>query len=93
MAAGSDLRLVDLQEIGPHYVRTLAAWRQRFLGNLEQVRRLGFDERFIRLWTYYLCYCQAGFQERYLGDAQLLLAKPLNRSRPAQERLAAPDAR
>ena len=93
MAAGSDLRLVDLQEIGPHYVPTLDAWRQRFLGNLEAVRRLGFDERFIRLWTYYLCYCQAGFQERYLGDAQLLLAKPLNRSRPAQERLAAPDAR
>jgi len=88
MAGASDLRVVDLQEIGPHYVYTLAEWRRRFLGNLEQVRRLGFDERFIRLWTYYLCYCQAGFQERYLGDVQLLLAKPFNRSAPARERLA-----
>lgn len=88
MAAASDLRVVDLQEIGPHYVPTLAEWRQRFHANLAQVRALGFDERFIRLWNYYLCYCQAGFQERYLGDVQLLLAKPFNRSAPARERLA-----
>jgi len=88
MAGASDLRVVDLQEIGPHYVRTLAAWRQRFQTNLGSVRALGFDERFIRLWHYYLCYCEAGFQERYLGDVQLLMAKPLNRSAPARERLA-----
>lgn len=88
MAGSSDLRVVDLQEIGPHYVRTLADWRQRFQANLGPVRVLGFDERFIRLWQYYLCYCEAGFQERYLGDVQLLMAKPFNRSAPARERLA-----
>ena len=75
----SDLRLFHLEDIGPHYARTLAAWRDAFLHNLDQVRALGYPEEFIRMWEFYLCYCEGGFEERVLGDAQLLLVKPGNR--------------
>ena len=69
------LGIQALEEIGPHYVRTLAAWRERFTANAERVRALGFPEPFLRLWHYYLCYCEGGFAEGYIGDAQLLLRK------------------
>jgi cyclopropane-fatty-acyl-phospholipid synthase len=81
----TSLNVLTLQEIGPHYARTLREWRHRFESNLETVRRLGYDERFIRLWRYYLCYCEAGFTERTIGTSQLLLAKP--RARPAPPNL------
>ncbi len=71
-----DLRLEHVEEIGPHYVGTLLAWRQRFLDRLDDVRRLGRGERLVRLWNYYLSYCEAGFRERFLGDVQVVLAKP-----------------
>jgi cyclopropane-fatty-acyl-phospholipid synthase len=71
-----DLRLCGLEEITPHYAETLARWRRRFTANLEQVRTLGFSEEFIRMWHYYLCYCEGGFRERAIGDVQVLLAKP-----------------
>jgi cyclopropane-fatty-acyl-phospholipid synthase len=74
----SDLRLVDLEDITPHYARTLREWRVRFLENLPRVRALGFSEEFVRMWEYYLCYCEGGFAERYIGDVQLLFAKPLH---------------
>ena len=72
----SDLRIVDLRDIGPHYARTLRIWRERFFEHIETVRSQGFNEEFIRMWAFYLCYCEAGFAERYIGDAQILLAKP-----------------
>ncbi len=72
----SDLGLVALEDFGQSYARTLAAWRQRFLSRLPQVRALGFDEPFIRLWDFYLAYCEGGFRERSIGVAHLLLAKP-----------------
>ena len=75
----SDLRIVDLRDIGPHYARTLRIWRERFFEHIETVRSQGFNEEFIRMWAFYLCYCEAGFAERYIGDAQILLAKPQNR--------------
>ena len=75
----SDLRIIDLRDIGPHYARTLRIWRERFLEQIETVRGQEFNEEFIRMWTFYLCYCEAGFAERYIGDAQILLAKPQNR--------------
>jgi cyclopropane-fatty-acyl-phospholipid synthase len=62
-------------EIGPHYVTTLACWRDRLLENRARVRALGFPETFLRMWEYYLAYCEGGFAERYIGDAQLLLRK------------------
>jgi len=69
----SDLRLVNLEDIGPSYARTLQAWRERFMRRLDDVRGQGYDERFIRMWEYYLAYCEAGFRENALGDVQLLL--------------------
>ena len=76
VARAADLRLVHLEDLTPHYARTLAAWRERFLARADDVRRLGFPESFLRLWEYYLCYCEGAFRERYIGDAQLLFAKP-----------------
>jgi cyclopropane-fatty-acyl-phospholipid synthase len=72
----SDFRVAGVAEIGDHYVPTLRTWRERFHARLDDVRRLGYPERFIRLWDYYLSYCEAGFAERYVGDVQMLLAKP-----------------
>ena len=72
----SNLRIVDLEDIGPHYAETLRRWR----GNLERSRpdvaRLGFDERFWRFWTLYLCYCEAAFMERHVSDVQVVLTRP-----------------
>ncbi len=75
-ARTSDLRLVNLEDLTPFYVRTLHTWRERFLAHLAEVRAQGFGEEFIRLWEFYFSYCEAGFQERYTGDVQLLYAKP-----------------
>ncbi|MEO7744099.1 MAG: cyclopropane-fatty-acyl-phospholipid synthase family protein [Usitatibacter sp.] len=75
MVDASDLRLVHLEDIGAHYAPTLAAWRDNFFGNLDAVRALGYSETFIRLWEFYLCYCEAGFAERTLGDVQLVLSR------------------
>ncbi|MCU0959969.1 MAG: cyclopropane-fatty-acyl-phospholipid synthase family protein [Pirellulaceae bacterium] len=78
----TDFRVLQLEEFGDHYVRTLSTWRENFLGNLHQVYALGFDNRFVRLWDYYLCYCSAGFRERNIGVSQLLLTKPHCRRAP-----------
>lgn len=82
LARATDLRLIHLEDITRHYVTTLRLWRERFFANLDRVRALGFDDRFIRLWEFYLCYCEGGFAEHYIGDAQLLLAKPGYREAP-----------
>lgn len=75
-AAGTDLRLVHLEDFTPHYAETLRRWRARFEERWPEARRMGFDERFRRLWRFYFCYCEAGFEERILGSMQLLFAKP-----------------
>ena len=82
IARASDLRVFDLEDIGPHYATTLAHWRENFRANLSRVRALGYDDQFIRMWEYYLCYCEGGFAERALGDVLMLLVKPGNRRRP-----------
>lgn len=76
MTRASDLRLVDLQDIGLHYATTLRHWRENFFANIEAVRALGYSEAFIRMWDFYLSYCEGGFAECALGDVHLLLAKP-----------------
>jgi cyclopropane-fatty-acyl-phospholipid synthase len=78
----SDLRIAHLEDLTPHYARTLRSWRENFFANIERVRALGFPDAFIRMWEFYLCYCEGGFAERYLGDVQLLLTKPLCRRPP-----------
>ncbi len=75
----SDLALTHLEDFGSSYARTLHAWRARFMAKLPEVRAQGFDERFIRMWEFYLAYCEGGFLERSIGVAQLLMAKPGNR--------------
>ncbi|MDQ3038235.1 MAG: cyclopropane-fatty-acyl-phospholipid synthase family protein [Pseudomonadota bacterium] len=75
----SDLALTHLEDFGASYARTLHDWRQRFMARLPEVRAQGFDERFIRMWEFYLAYCEGGFLERSIGVAQLLMAKPGNR--------------
>ena len=82
IARASDLKIFHLEDITPHYARTLRTWRQRFFANEDRVRDLGYPETFIRMWDYYLSYCEAGFAERYLGDVQMLLTKPLCRRPP-----------
>ncbi len=79
VARNTDMRLLHLEDIGPHYATTLKHWRERFMAKLDEVRALGYPEEFIRMWEYYLCYCEGGFRERAIGTAQVLLGKPLNR--------------
>jgi cyclopropane-fatty-acyl-phospholipid synthase len=79
LARVTRLRLVHAQEIGLHYALTLRQWRERFHARLDDVRGLGYDERFIRMWDLYLGYCEAAFMERHIGDVQLLLAKSAGR--------------
>jgi cyclopropane-fatty-acyl-phospholipid synthase len=78
----TDLKLFHLEDIGPHYARTLALWRRNFFAHLDEVRRLGYPPSFVRLWEFYLCYCEGGFAERQLGDVQMLLTKPGCRRAP-----------
>jgi len=79
LTRASDLRLVHLEDIGPHYATTLRRWRENFFRNLEAIRALGYPGSFLRMWEFYLCYCEGGFEERAIGDVQMLLAKPGNR--------------
>ncbi len=88
LARRTDLRSVALDDITPHYARTLACWRERFHAAWPELRTLGYDERFRRMWDLYLAYCEAGFRERRISDVQLLLAKPAYRA----ETIAPPTA-
>jgi cyclopropane-fatty-acyl-phospholipid synthase len=72
----SDMRLFHLEDIGPHYAPTLRAWRERLLERWAEARALGKEEPFLRMFEYYLAYCEAAFEERYIGDAQMLFVKP-----------------
>lgn len=95
----STLRTVHLEEIGPHYATTLRHWREAFVDRLEDIQSRGYPAEFLRLWHFYLCYCEAGFAERHVGNVQMMFAKPGFRGRlpsdparegefPKEERLA-----
>jgi len=75
----TDLRLINLEDQGESYALTLNSWRKRFMAALDQVRAQGYNEEFIRMWEFYLCYCEGGFKEKSISNVQLLLAKPGNR--------------
>jgi len=75
LARVTQLSAVHSESFGLHYAETLSQWRERFFRNLERVRQLGFDERFQRMWDFYLGWCEGAFRERYTNVAQLLLAK------------------
>jgi cyclopropane-fatty-acyl-phospholipid synthase len=72
----TDLRIEWMRDIGLQYAPTLRCWRERFLSQLPAVRQLGFDERFIRMWEFYLASCEAAFSVRHIGDLQVVLSKP-----------------
>ncbi len=76
LARVTDMREVWREDISAHYPPTLAAWRERFLATWDRLRARGYDERFRRLWTFYLSSSEAGFRERRIGDVQALFAKP-----------------
>ena len=81
-ASSSDIKLFHLEDITPHYARTLKEWRTNFLQNKSRVKNLGFTNPFIRLWLFYLCYCEGGFIERQIGNVQMVFTKPLCRRDP-----------
>jgi cyclopropane-fatty-acyl-phospholipid synthase len=72
----TDLRFVHAEDFGIHYAQTLREWRQRFHQRIDEVRDLGFSDRFIRLWNYYLSYCEASFDERFTRVVQIQFDKP-----------------
>ena len=69
------LHITDVSDIGEHYVTTLKAWRVRFLEQLDAVRAMGFDDRFVRMWEYYLAISEAGFSVGMTQDLQIALQK------------------
>jgi cyclopropane-fatty-acyl-phospholipid synthase len=80
----TDLRFVHAEDFAPHYAETLRGWRYAFWAQIESVREQGYSEQFIRLWNYYLCYCEAVFEERHVGVVQVQFDKPLCRRDPIQ---------
>jgi len=78
----TNMQIVGLEDITSHYADTLADWRKNFFARIAQVRMLGFDEVFERMWEYYLCYCEGGFRERMISTVQVLAAKPSRKELP-----------
>jgi cyclopropane-fatty-acyl-phospholipid synthase len=88
---GGQLILTDTENISTHYAKTLSLWRERFFQRLMDVRRMGFDERFQRMWDFYLGWSEGAFLEQYIGAAQLIISKKAVRERILRE-LAMPSA-
>jgi len=78
----SDLRLERLEEIGPHYVTTLRAWRSNLRARWSEARELGFSEELLRAWEFYFAYCEGGYAEGQLGDVHMLFTRPAARVLP-----------
>ncbi|MFK8014391.1 MAG: class I SAM-dependent methyltransferase [Gammaproteobacteria bacterium] len=78
----TDMNVMHVTDIASHYAQTLRDWGDRFTATLDKVRAQGYDDRFVRMWRYYLHYCEAGFIERVIGDVQMVLFKPKNRRPP-----------
>jgi cyclopropane-fatty-acyl-phospholipid synthase len=75
LARRTRLEMANVESMGLHYAKTLALWRERFFHRLEEVRKLGFDQRFQRMWDFYLGWCEGAFRERYINVEQLIFAK------------------
>ena len=80
VANNTDLVIRQVQDIGFDYARTLKDWCDNFMAQRDAVHQLGYDDNFIRLWHFYLCYCEGGFRERATSAVHLVLSKPQNRS-------------
>jgi cyclopropane-fatty-acyl-phospholipid synthase len=88
----TDLALAHVEDITGHYVHTLRHWRANFQRHAHRLAELGYDERFRRIWTLYLAYCEAGFAERRIRDVQVMLTKPEWSSHIATRRLVSETA-
>jgi cyclopropane-fatty-acyl-phospholipid synthase len=83
-ARTTDLRFVHAEDFAPHYAETLRRWRSKFHERLDDVRALGYPNEFLRMWDYYLCQCEAVFEERHVGVVQIQFDKPLCRCDPLE---------
>lgn len=79
MKSTGDFRLINLEDFGESYAYTLRDWRLAFMDRLENVYEQGFSESFMKMWEFYLCYCEGGFLEKAISDVHLLIAKPKNK--------------
>lgn len=78
----TDLRITHVEDIGPHYATTLRHWHDRMFARIDEVVRQGYSNDFIRMWQYYLCYCEGGFLERVIGNMQIIAGRPGTRTDP-----------
>jgi cyclopropane-fatty-acyl-phospholipid synthase len=76
MTEHTDMRTIHLEDIGPHYATTLRRWHDRFFAKIDKVKKLGYSSEFIRMWQFYLCYCESAFMERAIGTVQMLITRP-----------------
>ena len=76
LTRNTDMRVIHMEDIGPHYATTLRHWRERFLAQIDEVRAQGYTDDFIRMWKFYLCYCESAFTERATGTVQMLMMRP-----------------
>lgn len=79
VTGATDMRILNLEDIGVHYAETLKKWREAFFAKLPQVRDQGYSEAFIRMWHFYLSYCEGGFRERVISNVQMHMVKPMAR--------------
>ena len=79
LTRATDMSIYDIDDIGLHYAWTLRDWRERFFKYENKIKKLGYDESFMRLWEFYLCYCEGGFMERSISTVQAVISKPLYR--------------
>ncbi len=75
----TDMRILNSEDIGVHYAITLQKWREQFFENIQSIKAQGFSDAFIRMWEFYLCYCEGGFRERVISDIQMHMVKPIAR--------------
>jgi cyclopropane-fatty-acyl-phospholipid synthase len=87
VAKHTDLQIVGLEDITRDYAMTLERWRKTFLGKVRDIQGQGFGPDFIRMWDYYLAYCQGGFMERVIHTAQIVMAKPQHRMQALHARI------
>jgi cyclopropane-fatty-acyl-phospholipid synthase len=76
MTEHTDMRVIHLEDIGPHYATTLKHWHERFSARLDEIRQLGYSDEFLRMWRFYLQYCESAFIERAIGNVQMLIMRP-----------------
>ena len=76
----TDLSLVHLEDITKYYAETLKLWREKYKKEMSKIKKMGYSDEFLRMWDYYFIYCEAGFRERFIGDVQLVMAKPKNKN-------------